>query len=100
MKSGQFKSIGLLDDTAAYPFDNNMLDELEPTERSVMTLYVHDNIAKAGRVDDLLRCIELLRDNVNNKFGTSRSFDRENGFTAMGSDGRPFDSTAVVRRTA
>ena len=95
-KRANLKSIGLLDDTAAYPFDIASLDELEPTERSVMTLYVHDTSQKLGELDDLLRRIELLRDNVNNKFRhKSIKFDRENGFTAMGSDGRPLDLNSL-----
>lgn len=95
-KRANLKSIGLLDDTAAYPFDVASLDELDSAQRSVMTLYVHDTTQKLDELDDLLRRIELLRDNVNNKFRhKSIKFDRENGFTAMGSDGRPLDLNSL-----
>ena len=95
-KRAKLKSIGLLDDHAAYPFDTASLNNLDPTQVSVMTLYVHDTAHKLGVLDDLSRRIELLRDNVNGKFkNKSIRFDRERGFTAAGHDGQPLDLDAL-----
>jgi hypothetical protein len=47
-KRAKLKSIGLLDDNAAYPFDITSLDNLDGTQRSVMTLYVQDTAQKLG----------------------------------------------------
>lgn len=95
-KRAKLKSIGLLDDNAAYPFDITSLDNLDRTQRSVMTLYVQDTAQKLGVLDDLSRRVELLRDNVNGKFKhKSIKFDRDNGFTASGVDGRLLDLDAL-----
>jgi hypothetical protein len=95
-KRAKLKSIGLLDDNAAYPFDITSLDNLDGTQRSVMTLYVQDTAQKLGVLDDLSRRVELLRDNVNGKFKhKSIKFDRDNGFTASGVDGRLLDLDAL-----
>jgi len=95
-KRAQLKSIGLLDDNASYPFDTASLDNLDSTQRSVMTLYVYDTARKLGVLDDLSRRVELLRDNVNGKFRHKAiKFDREGGFTAIGDDGHPLDLDAL-----
>ena len=95
-KRTQLKSIGLLDDNASYPFDTASLDNLDPTQRSVMTLYVQDTARKLGVLDDLSRRVELLRGNVNGKFKhKSIKFDRERGVTAIGDDGHPLDLDAL-----
>ena len=95
-KRAKLKSIGLLDDNPAYPFESTSLDNLDGTQRSVMTLYVQDTAQKLGVLDDLSRRVELLRDNVNGKFKhKSIKFDRDNGFTASGVDGRRLDLNAL-----
>ena len=95
-KRAKLKSIGLLDDNAAYPFDITSLDNLDGTQRSVMTLYVQDTAQKLGVLDDLSRRVELLRLNVNGKFKhKSIRFDRESGFTASGADGVKLDLDAL-----
>ena len=95
-KRAKLKSIGLLDDNPAYPFDITSLDNLDGTQRSVMTLYVQDTAQKLGVLDDLSRRVELLRDNVNGKFKhKSIRFDRDNGFTASGEDGVKLDLDAL-----
>lgn len=95
-KRAKLKSIGLLDDNAAYPFDITSLDNLDGTQRSVMTLYVQDTAQKLGVLDDLSRRVELLRDNVNGKFKhKSIKFDRDNGFTASGAYGVRLDLDAL-----
>lgn len=95
-KRAKLKSIGLLDDNPAYPFDITSLDNLDGTQHSVMTLYVQDTAQKLGVLDDLSRRVELLRLNVNGKFKhKSIKFDRESGFTASGVDGHLLDLDAL-----
>jgi predicted ATPase len=95
-KRARLKGIGLLDDNAASPFDMATLNNLDPTRRSVMTLYVEDTRKKLGVLDDLARRAELLRDNVNGKFAhKSLKINLEHGFTAIGHDGRPLDLDAL-----
>jgi predicted ATP-binding protein involved in virulence len=95
-KRAKLKSNGLLDDNASYPFDTASLDNLDSTQKSVMTLYVQDTEKKLGVLDELARRVELLRDNVNGKFShKSIRIDREHGFVATGDDGNALDPDAL-----
>jgi predicted ATPase len=91
-KRSEFKKIGLLDETTTHPFDWARLDELDQTQRRVMTLYVQDTEAKLGVLEDLARRARLLLDNVNYKFKHKHvRIDREKGFVAEGDKGQELD---------
>lgn len=91
-KRALLQTLGLLQDSAAHPFDIGTLDNLDPTKRQVMTLYVQDTEWKLGVLDDLARRVELLRDKVNGKLRHKTiQIDREKGITAVGVDGQPID---------
>ena len=91
-KRAKLRSLGLLDDSGADPFNIASLDKLDPAQANVMSLYVQDTEKKLGTLDDLSRRIELLRDNVNQKFANkSIRIDREHGFLALGHDNAPLD---------
>ncbi|MEQ1567176.1 MAG: AAA family ATPase [Myxococcota bacterium] len=92
----KLRSISLLDDSGGYPFDITSLDKLNSTQTGVMSLYVQDTERKLGTLDDLARRIELLRDNVNQKFAhKSIRIDRERGFHATGHDDTPLELEAL-----
>lgn len=95
-KRKQLKSIGLLDDNAGYPFDASSLDNLDTTRQSVMALYIKDTEDKLSVFDDLARRVEILRDNVNDKFiHKSIKIDRERGFEAIGYNQMALDLDAL-----
>ena len=95
-KRARLQAIGLLDDNAAHPFDVASLDQLDPAQRGVMTLYVQDTEHKLGVLDDLAARIELLRDSVNGKFRhKSLKIDRESGFIVRSDNGHPLELDAL-----
>lgn len=89
-KRNSLKQIGIFDETPAHPFDMEQLDNLDGTQKSVMTLYVEDSEQKLQVLDDLSRRITLLLDNVNQKFQHKRiRIDRSKGLVAEGHNGQP-----------
>jgi predicted ATPase len=90
------KSIGLLDRLDSHPFDTAAFDTLEPTQLSVMALYVEDTECKLSELDDLARRTRLLLDKVNQKFHHKQiRIDREFGLVAESEKGRPLELDAL-----
>ena len=84
-KTGDYKKIGILDETATHPFDIGSLGDLDHTQARVMTLYLQDTERKLGVLDDLANRTRLLLKNVNDKFRHKIILlDREEGLVAQG----------------
>ncbi|MCY4376937.1 MAG: AAA family ATPase [Spirochaetaceae bacterium] len=82
-KTEEFKSIGILDETPAHPFDANSLRDMDYTQARVMTLYVQDTEGKLEALDNLASRTRLLLDNVNGKFRNKQiRLDRNSGLVA------------------
>lgn len=95
-KRSGLSQIGLLSETLTYPFDVERLDNLDSTQRTVMTLYVTDTAHKLQVLDDLARRIALLVNIVNDKFRHKKiGVARDQGLTASGDDGTPLDLDAL-----
>ena len=88
-KTGDYKKIGILDETATHPFDVDRLGDLDDTQARVMTLYLQDTERKLGVLDDLANRVRLLLKNVNDKFRHKTILlDREEGLVAQGDGGK------------
>lgn len=88
--------LGLLDRTAAHPFDPAALDHAEAKELLALSLYVHDMAEKLSVLDYLARRIKLLLDHVNAKFRHKRlRIDREKGFIAENDRGQLLELDAL-----
>ena len=84
-KTENYKTIGILDETAAHPFDISSLGTLDDTRAIAIALYVHDTELKLKVLDDLANRTRHLLDNVNQKFRHKRlRLDREQGLIAQG----------------
>lgn len=95
-KRSELREIGLLDETITHPFDLSRLDQLDPIQKKVMSLYVQDTEQKLGVLDDLARRANRLMKNINQKFSNKHiKIDREKGFVAVGEDGRPLDMDSL-----
>ncbi|NKC13018.1 MAG: AAA family ATPase [Gammaproteobacteria bacterium] len=82
-KRAELKTMGILDETPAHPFDVSALRDLDPTQSRVMTLYVHDTAEKLKTLEDLANRTRLLLESVNRKFQHKHiRMDREKGFVA------------------
>ena len=90
-KRGELKRIGLLDDAESveHPFNPSQLDDLDPTQQRVMTLYVQDTEKKLGVFDDLAHPARLFLDNVNKFQHKNIRLDREKGFIVEGENRQP-----------
>ena len=92
-KTGEFKKIGILDETPTRPIEH--LGDMDATQRRVMALYVRDTEEKLGTLKDLASRTRTLLDNVNGKYRHKRiRLDREDGLVAEGEQGQrlPLDS--------
>ena len=86
-KTGDYKKIGILDETTTHPFDVDRLGDLDDTQVRVMTLYLQDTERKLGVLDDLADRTHLLLKNVNDKFRHKTVLlDREEGLVAQGDE--------------
>ena len=84
-KTGDYKKIGILDETATHPLDVDSLGDLSDTQARVMTLYLQDTERKLGVLDNLANRTHLLLKNVNDKFRHKTILlDREEGLVAQG----------------
>ena len=84
-KTENYKTIGILDETAAHSFDIGTLDTLDDTRASAMILYVQDTESKLKVLDDLANRVRHLLDSVNGKFLHKKiRLDREEGLVAQG----------------
>ncbi len=82
-KTAELKSLGILDETPAHPFDSDSLRDMDPTQTRVMTLYVQDSERKLEALEDLARRVGLLLNHVNKKFQNKQlRLDREKGLMA------------------
>ena len=83
-KIENYKKIGILDKTAAHPFDIGSLDALDDTRASAMNLYVQDTERKLEVLDDLANRTRHLLDSLNEKFRHKElHLDREEGLIAQ-----------------
>ncbi len=83
-RTGDYKKIGILDETATHPFDVDSLGDLDDTQARVMTLYVQDTEHKLGVLGDLASRTHLLLKNVNEKFRHKMILlDRDEGLAAQ-----------------
>ena len=88
-KTESYKTIGILDETAAHPFDIGSLGTLDETRASAMALYVQDTEQKLEVLDDLANRTRHLLDSVNDKFRHKKlRLDREEGLVAQGKGDR------------
>lgn len=95
-KTGELKTIGILDETPAHPLDAPELQDIDTTVRRAMTLYVQDTEHKLKALDDLARRIRLLLDNVNGKFRNKQiRLDRTDGLVAEGPAGSRLQLNAL-----
>lgn len=88
----RLKRIGLLDIEStqeAYPFQVSQLDNLQPAQVAVMTVYANDTREKLAVLTELARRVELLLTIVNRKFRNKRiTVARDAGLVAIGADGQ------------
>ena len=94
-KTNQLTTMGILDNPQAHPFDVGSLENIDPTQARVMTLYVSDTEEKLKVLDDLASRTRLFLDNVNQKFlNKAILLDRERGLVAISEKGEelPLDS--------
>ncbi|NPT37503.1 AAA family ATPase [Paraburkholderia xenovorans] len=95
-KRRELKRIGLIEDDLPSPFNIDTLDSVNPTQLTVMTLYVQDTAAKLGTLEDLARRVILLLDNINKKFKhKSIGVNRSTGLVAYDRAGDNLDLDAL-----
>ncbi|NPT62301.1 AAA family ATPase [Paraburkholderia elongata] len=95
-KRRELKRIGLIEDDLPSPFNIDALDSVNPTQLTVMTLYVQDTAAKLGTLEDLARRVILLLDNINKKFKhKSIDVNRNTGLVAYDRAGDNLDLDAL-----
>ena len=95
-KTEDLKSIGILDETPAHPFDTDSLRDMDSTQARVMTLYVRDTEGKLAALDDLASRTRLLLDGVNGKFRNKQiRLDRSKGLVAEMDGGLPLQLEAL-----
>jgi predicted ATP-binding protein involved in virulence len=84
-------NLGLLEEASGDRlFDINSLDRLDHAQETVMSLYVRDTEAKLGVFSDLSLRVQLLLDNVNEKFINKRlRVDQREGLIAETIDKKP-----------
>ena len=88
-KTAELKEIGILDETPTHPFPVTDLETIDPTQASVMTLYVRDTAQKLSALEDLASRTRLLLNNVNRKYRHKRiQLDREDGLVAESGGGK------------
>ena len=86
-KTKNYRTIGILDETTAHPFDVGSLGTLNETGVSTMALYVQDTEKKLEVLDDLANRTRHLLDSVNGKFRHKKlRLDREEGLVAQGKE--------------
>ena len=84
----ELKKIGVLDETPAHPFPVERLGDMDAARIRVMTLYVQDTERKLQVLDDLAKRVQVLLDNVNQKYRHKKiELDREHGFVARSDTG-------------
>ena len=91
----ELKTLDILDETQAPPFDVADLTDMDPMQARVMTLYVEDTERKLRALDDLAMRTRLLLDHVNGKYRHKRiHLDRDRGLVAEDDSGGklPLDS--------
>ena len=93
-KTAGLKEMGILDSTPVHPFDIGTLGDMnDPTQASVMTLYVHDTAGKLKVLDDFADRTRLFLDSVNAKYRQKKiRLDRQEGLVAMSDN----DETLVL----
>jgi predicted ATP-binding protein involved in virulence len=91
-KRAELKRIGLIDDNTPAPFNIDALDRVNPTQITVMSLYVEDTGAKLGVLHDLSQRVILLLDNINRKFKNKNiAINRNTGLVAFDDAGNSLD---------
>ena len=94
-KRSNLRDIGLLSESSEDPTAEPD-DQLDETQRKVMTLYVQDTFEKLSVFDDLAKRIETLCTIVNGKFENKKiRILREAGLQAVGLRGQPLPLEAL-----
>lgn len=95
-KRAELQKIGLLDAATSSPFDVASLDDLDPAQRNVMSLYVEDTQEKLEVLNALSERITILLGNMNGKFkNKSIQIHRDKGFIVLGPDAAPLDPDSL-----
>ena len=88
-KTAGLKAVGILDETPMHPFPVASLEQIDPSNVRVMTLYVRDTARKLQALDDLATRTRLLLDNVNKKYRNKKiRLDRDEGFVVESDKGK------------
>lgn len=96
VKRAELQKIGLLDSATSSPFDVASLDDLDPAQRNVMSLYVEDTQEKLAVLESLSQRITILLGNVNGKFrNKSIQIHRDQGFVVIGPNAAPLDADSL-----
>ena len=89
-KTSELKKIGILEETRVPPIHAGTLENIDPTQARVMTLYVQDTTAKLATLDDLKDRSRFLLNSVNDKYRHKRiRLDSEHGLVAESDDDEP-----------
>jgi predicted ATP-binding protein involved in virulence len=96
----RLRNIGLLDRGEEaqnpYPLQIAQLDNLDPTQISVMSVYARDTVMKLEVLQGLASRVELLLNNLNKKFTNKRvGISRESGLIVIGPDNLPIEINAL-----
>ena len=90
----ELKSIGILDVLPTNP--SEIGDNIDDTQRGVMTLYLEDTAKKHEAARHLARKIRPLLDDLNGKFRHKTvAVDRDRGLVAKDKHGRPLPLTSL-----
>ncbi len=91
-KTEDLKMIGILEETPIHQFE--LVDDIDPSQAGVMTLYVDDTAEKLQVLEDLASRARLLLDSLNGKFRHKRiRVDRDEGLAVEGErEPLPLDS--------
>ena len=88
-KTAELEMIGILEGTQDHPIPAEGLENIDPAQAGVMTLYVHDTTEKLAQLDYLKDRSRLLLDKINRKYRhKSIRVDSEQGLVAVGDDDR------------
>ena len=91
-KTEELEKIGLLEETSAHQFQ--LLNDIDPQQAGVMTLYVADTAKKLKVLEDLASRTRLLLESLNGKFKNKQILvDRKEGLAVeVNGEPLPLDS--------
>ena len=87
--TSKLRQIGILDKAQMDPFQAKSLNDIDLTQKKVMTLYVTDTERKLAAIEDFSNRSRLLLRNVNRKYEHKQlRIDREHGLVAEDDNGK------------